>query len=128
MTPRASERVHARRDRPVARVLDRAGAVGRLTWFFRRNGCVRRPNLERRQTENQRYKKGYEVRLLARDQGELELICRCLRLVHLRHGRPYDKRGWKLVPLYGKRCLAAFQALLVRAEAAGPEALGGNHG
>ena len=83
-----------------------------LKWFFRRNGVVRWPDMERRKRENQAYKKGYEVRLIANSHGELETIRQLLEELGFKPGAAFVKRTQFVQPLYGRRPVARFLKLV----------------
>jgi hypothetical protein len=76
-------------------------APARLRWFFRRNGCIRMPNLERRRKDGLGYRKGYEVRLAASSRDELKEIRAALQTVGIRGGRAYPKGRQFVQPIYG---------------------------
>lgn len=79
-----------------------------LSWFFRRNGYVRRQNAAARRREGRLYKKGDEVRLVAQSKAELALIRRLLRQAGFRPGRPFAKGRQYRQPLYGREQVARF--------------------
>jgi hypothetical protein len=79
-----------------------------LVALFRRNGYVRVVNEERRRELGQKYKKGYEVRLVARSKEELENMRRSLEKVGFKPGKPYKKRAQFVQPIYGKSAVAWF--------------------
>jgi hypothetical protein len=90
----------------------RLSAESQLARFFRRNGCLRSPNLERRKRDGQAYHKGYEIRFTANDRGELRTINRLLRSTGFNVGLPYPK-GQKFVqPVYGKANYERFLTIL----------------
>ena len=85
----------------------------RLAGYFERNGYVRRKNAERAETDgHQRYKKGYEVRLIAWDEDEREVIERLLLEAGFKAGQPYAKARQWAVPIYGKEAVDRFLALV----------------
>jgi hypothetical protein len=84
-----------------------------LTYFFRRNGYVRRQNLVRLRVEGgQRYKKGDEVRLVAESEAELATIQQLLQQAGFKPGQPFPKGRQMRQPLYGRRAVARFLALV----------------
>jgi hypothetical protein len=90
----------------------------RLAYFFHRNGYLRLPDQARRRQEGSRkYKKGYEVRLVARSEVELKQMTSLLRQVGLKAGRPYQKGKQKVQPIYGKQAVERFGQLLSQAGA-----------
>ncbi len=83
-----------------------------LADFFHRNGYVRRLSKARRAAEGQSYKKGDEVRLVARSMVELRRIRRLLRQAGFLPGRPFRKgKQWRQ-PVYGRTETARFLALM----------------
>jgi hypothetical protein len=88
-------------------------AVQLLAEFFHRNGYVRRQNPQRFKREgSQKYKKGFEVRLVAGSKSELALIRRALRKVGFRRGKPFPKGKQIIQPLYGREQVARFLSLV----------------
>lgn len=79
-----------------------------LIAFFRRNGCVRLVDEERREKLGQKYKKGYEVRLTANSKEELETMRQLLAQSGLKPGKPYKKRRQFVQPVYGKAAVDWF--------------------
>ncbi|HXG44452.1 MAG TPA: hypothetical protein VNJ71_06785 [Gemmatimonadales bacterium] len=76
---------------------------------FDRPGYVRAANLTRRkEVGSERYKKGWEVRLLARDTRELAEVRRALAAAGFRPGRPFKKHKQIVQPVYGKAAVEAF--------------------
>lgn len=73
-----------------------------LVWYFQRNGCVRVVDEERRQKLGQKYKKGYEVRLVANSEDELQEIQRLISKAGFWLAKPYRKRSQIVQPIYGK--------------------------
>lgn len=81
----------------------------RLRGFYRRNGYVRRCNVERRDALGaQVYKKGDEVRLVAHSFAELAVIRRLLRAAGFKPGRPFRKARQYRQPVYGRGEVARF--------------------
>ena len=79
-----------------------------LIAFFLRNGCVRVMNEERRKAEGQKYKKGYEVRLVAKSKEELEDMRQLLQQFGFKPGNPYKKFLQFVQPVYGKSAVEWF--------------------
>jgi hypothetical protein len=79
-----------------------------LVNFFCRNGYMRVPNKSRRKKEPSTYKMGYEIRLVAKDKGELALIRRLLKSVDIKPGSPFEKSNQWCQPIYGKSALQQF--------------------
>ncbi len=83
-------------------------AVKSLLAFFQRNGCVRVVDEKRRQELGQKYKKGYEVRLVANSKEELGLIRHLLQQSGFKPGKPYQKNDQFVQPVYGKSAVDWF--------------------
>ena len=84
--------------------------ISKLLGYFRRNGVVREPNLERRSQEKQSYKKGYEVRLTAFGLDELREIRALLSAVGFPKPAAAFRKGRRWIqPVYGKAAVAWFQ-------------------
>lgn len=79
-----------------------------LIAIFRRNGCVRLVDEQRRKEWGQKYKKGYEVRLIANSKEELETIRQLLQQAGFKPGKPYKKRLQFVQPVYGKSAVDWF--------------------
>jgi hypothetical protein len=88
-----------------------------LAHFFRRNGCIRLPNYKRRKREGQKYKKGYELRLVARTANELKQIRHLLRQTGFTMGKPYQKGRQIVQPIYGKWMVDRFRKMLTQVKA-----------
>jgi hypothetical protein len=80
-----------------------------LVEFFRRNGYMRVPNQALREDAPRAYKKGYEIRLVARSQRELSTMRRLLRQVDLRPGKPFPKHNQWVQPVYGRDSMDRFK-------------------
>lgn len=80
-----------------------------LRWFFARNGYVREANPQRREQERARYKKGWEVRLVAYDQPELELIRGALATIGFKVSNSFQKHAQFVQPVYGKMAVEWFR-------------------
>jgi hypothetical protein len=84
-----------------------------LRTLFERNGCFRLPNRRKRKQLKERYKKGYEVRLILNTKTELAIARRLLRRLHFKLGRPYQKRSQLVQAVYGKVMCERFRKLIV---------------
>jgi hypothetical protein len=84
-------------------------AARALAWYYRRNGYVRRQDAGRLASEGpQQYKKGEEVRLVARTAAELRVVRRLLREAGFKPGRPFLKGRQYRQPVYGREAVARF--------------------
>ena len=73
-----------------------------LIAFFQRNGCIRLVDEKRKKELGQKYKKGYEVRLVASSKEELGHMRQLLQLSGFKPGKPYQKHLQFIQPVYGK--------------------------
>jgi len=74
-----------------------------LVRLIRRKAYLRQPSVERRRAEKGRYRKGWEVRLVLRDEAELGEAQRVVEEAGLRTGRPFTKHSRWVLPLYGRK-------------------------
>jgi hypothetical protein len=82
----------------------------RLLDYFNRNGYVRSPDLKIRKTiGTDKYKKGWEIRLVAKTKDELYLIGELLDEVGLKKGEPFKKGKLTVQPVYGKQAVEWFK-------------------
>jgi hypothetical protein len=87
--------------------------VKELARLYSRNGYTRRQNKRRFKKEgSSQYKKGEEVRLLARTRKELQQIRRLLVQAGFKPGRPFAKGTQICQPVYGKQAVARFLELV----------------
>jgi len=82
-----------------------------LAKYLRRNGYVRVPNPKRRERDGQAYKKGYEVRFVARSTLEINEIRRALVAMDLEPAKPFAKHQQMIQPVYGKQALERLRSL-----------------
>jgi len=93
-----------------------ATSASQLAELFRRNGYVRLPDADRAAAEGpDRYKKGYEVRLVAGSARELGRIRSLLAEAGFEPGRPFVKGQQYRQPIYGRQAVVRFLRM-VRAE------------
>ncbi len=86
-----------------------SSARKQLLEFFDKNGCVRCPDLNlRKKAGCMNYKKGWEVRLTAKTDKELDLIRNLLDEVGLKKGKPFKKEKSNIQPIYGKQAVEWF--------------------
>ena len=83
-------------------------ATVKLKGIFQRNGYIRVPSEARRKMGRQAYKKGYEVRLVAKDAEELLSIRLALTQIGFKPGKPFAKRSQTIQPVYGKKVVEFF--------------------
>ncbi len=83
-----------------------------LVQFYRRNGYMRVPNEALREDAPREYKKGYEIRLIAKSQRELTAMRRMIRQVDLRPGKPFPKHNQWVQPIYGRDAMVLFTTWL----------------
>lgn len=87
-----------------------------LVEFYRRNGYMRVPNEALREDAPREYKKGYEIRLIAKSQRELTAMRRLIRQVDLRPGKPFSKHKQWVQPIYGRDAMDLFTTWLDQSE------------
>ena len=92
--------------------------VEQLANLFHRNGYVRTLNPKRRAAESQNYKKGDEVRLVAKSSAELREIRRLLRAAAFDPGRPFRKGTQWVQPVYGRAVMDRFLNLIRKSDKA----------
>ncbi len=86
-----------------------SSARKQLLEFFKRNGCVRCPDLKlRKKAGCMKYKRGWEVRLTAKTDEELDLIGKLLDEVGLKKGKYFKKGKSSIQPIYGKQAVEWF--------------------
>jgi len=85
-----------------------------LAVFFHRNGYVREPDAKRKAKDGDKYRKGYEVRLVANSATELRKMQRALRAQKFSFGSPYDRGSQIILPIYGKEAVTRFLASVRR--------------
>ena len=87
-----------------------AAALSQLAERFRDGGYVRRRDPVRTEEEGRLYKKGAEVRFVARSQAELRDIRRLLRQAGFPVKHAFKKNNQWRQPLYGVKAVARFLA------------------
>lgn len=87
-------------------------AAKELGRFYRRRSALRWPDFYRRATENQDYKKGYEIRLIADSPEELGRIQRLMIGLGFKPGAAFVKRTQFVQPLYGREPVVRFLTLV----------------
>jgi hypothetical protein len=88
---------------------EKESAAIQLRQLFRRNGYVRVPNVKRiKRSGRQKYKKGYEVRLVARSTDELKQIRLLLRQIKFKAAKPFRKGRRIIQPIYGRAAIEWF--------------------
>ncbi|MBR9977965.1 MAG: hypothetical protein KFH87_07745 [Bacteroidetes bacterium] len=87
--------------------------IAELRDFFDRNGYVRFRDEYRAETEGSAfYKKGDELRLVARSKRELARIRRLLKAAGFRPGSPYAQGHNYRQPVYGQEEVTRFLELI----------------
>src|SRR5689334_18500846 len=80
---------------------------------FHRNGYIRRQNSRRRTADGYRnYKKGDEIRFVAKSRSELAKLRRLLRRADFRPGQPFAKKRQFAQPVYGRTAVRRLMSLL----------------
>lgn len=83
-----------------------------LTTVYHRNGYLRLPDLERREREKASYKKGWEVRLVAKDETELQEIRQAVDALDFKLAKPFPKATQWIQPIYGYDAVHEFCELV----------------
>jgi hypothetical protein len=76
--------------------------------LIRRNSYVRIPNTDRRHAQKTRYKKGWEIRLVLKDEDELMEARRLIERAGFPVARAFRKEKQLVQPVYGKAAFEAF--------------------
>ncbi|GAB6091083.1 hypothetical protein [Spirochaeta dissipatitropha] len=93
--------------------MNKEQAKKEIAAIFLRNGYVRLQKPERQKQEgSQVYKKGSEVRLLAKNSDELDSILQMLEVLEISPGKPFKKARQTCIPLYSKKQVARFMELI----------------
>lgn len=83
-----------------------------LKEVFLRNGNLRMKDMSKvEESRSQKYKKGFEVRLLAKDEVELERIQSAISSLDLYVAKSYLKGNQIVQPIYGKEITKKFQKI-----------------
>lgn len=83
----------------------------RLAFYFARNGYLRGQRDDRRDDGYDVYKKGFEVRLVLHDQGELDEARRWIERAGMKPGKAFQKRSCWIQPIYGREAVARFKSV-----------------
>jgi hypothetical protein len=88
-----------------------------LKEIFLRNGNLRIKDSSRvEESRTQKYKKGFEVRLLAKDEVELERIQSAISSLDLYVAKPFLKGNQIVQPIYGEEITRKFEKLKPKKE------------
>jgi hypothetical protein len=83
-----------------------------LKKVFLRNGYVRIKDSSRiEESRTQKYKKGYEIRFLAKDEAELALIRTAISALGLYVAKSFLKGKQFVQPIYGEEMTRKFEKL-----------------
>jgi hypothetical protein len=83
-----------------------------LEELFQRNGYLRIRNPEKwKISGSNNYKKGFEIRFVAKNEKELQDIQASISSIGYKVCKPYLKGGHMVQPLYGKEITLQFQSL-----------------
>lgn len=86
--------------------------ASQLRNFFERNGYYRVPDEDSRQEKKAAYKKGYEIRFVARDYKEYLEIRKLLKALGFEPGKAFFKGTQRVIPVYGKENYLDFLELM----------------
>ncbi|WP_026951229.1 hypothetical protein [Algoriphagus mannitolivorans] len=88
-----------------------------LKEVFLRNGYVRiKDESKLKELGSQKYKQGYEVRLIAKDEAELERIRTAISVLDLHVAKSYLNGKQFVQPIYGKEVTRKFEKLKPKKE------------
>ncbi len=88
-----------------------------LREIFERNGCARSPDPKQKEEKSyDEYKKGWEIRLVAKSKEELNQIQDALKQLDFEPGKPWDKLNQYVQPVYGKQEFERFKVLMGKEE------------
>jgi hypothetical protein len=89
--------------KPVANTGTESGQLDPgLILLIRRNAYVRQPNARRRRTEGTKCKKGWEVRIVLKDEADIDFAHGLLNRSGVKAGRPFAKHRRWVIPVYGR--------------------------
>lgn len=95
-------------------------ALKLLKGIFLRNGYLRKSNeLKQRIFGSQKYKKGYEVRLVTKNQEELDQVQAALSALDLKVAKTFLKAKQIVQPVYGKDFYKKMEKIKIKAEKEG---------
>ena len=84
--------------------------IDALRVYVHQNAYARIPNFDQRQAvTTQKYKKGWEVRVIVTEADIAEEVRELARQAGFRPGRPFAKGKQWAVPIYGADAVDAFQ-------------------
>ena len=81
--------------------------------FFMYPFHVRRPDPNRQIEGWKKYKKGWEVRILAEDSDDLESLQNVLKELGFNPKRPFLKRDQFVQPIYGRQAVERYLELVL---------------
>ena len=84
-------------------------AQRRLGRFFNRNAYCREPDAQRLAEGYTKYKKGWEVRLILRDEDEVAIVSSLLWKVGLAPGNSFRKGKRWAIPIYGEEAVLSLR-------------------
>jgi hypothetical protein len=94
--------------------IDPTSAERALSEWFSHGGCIRVPNTDLRtaksKAKRRKYKKGYEIRFVARTPADLDRLRMLLAEAGMKAAKPYRKGRQIVQPVYGKKLLERFQS------------------
>lgn len=97
---------------PVKYKKVKKSVVKKLAGYFNRNGYFRIPDPKMQKKKKSDYKKGYEIRFVAKDKKELSEMKSLLKEAEMKAGKPFNKFNQYVLPVYGKEKYLRFRELL----------------
>ena len=93
-------------------VISKRKALKYLAEIFLRNGYLRtRDKKKLKMNGAQNYKKGFEIRLVAKNRAELRMIRAAIKAMDLTVSKTFIKHNATIQPIYGKEITLKFKKL-----------------
>lgn len=83
-----------------------------LIEYFKQKGYFRLPDEERKRELGKKYKKGYEIRFVAKTNEELKELRELIVDAGFKPGKPFRKGRQFVQPIYGKKAFERFLHLI----------------
>ena len=95
----------------VHKKIQKPRALRILQEVFLRNGYLRMRDEKKAKSLGSHYKKGYEVRLVSKDQSELQLLQTAIYSLDYKVNKAFLKNGRMIQPIYGKEFTMTFKKM-----------------
>ncbi len=95
--------------------MKRRDALKIIRKYYAEGGRVRNRIEKRvlRESKKQKYKKGFEVRIVVEDDTEYQELIQALCICDITAGRPYAHHSYWIVPIYGKKQVEWFEEEII---------------